>query len=91
MDQLFNFSNNTTLPRLGGRGGKGLEDLTSLWALFASFSTFSDWAKIFVLGGLLETARRYLWRTWKYIISHFFLEAQLEATETSYREFFQNY
>ena len=91
MEFLLNSSSNSTAPplNLGGHRGANV-DITSLWALITSVSTFGDWAKLLVLGGVLETGRRYLWRAWAYLISFFFLEAQLEATEPSYRKFVIN-
>ena len=77
---------NSSIPGLKLGGNRGEVDLASLWAIISSISTFRDWAKVFVVGGVLETGRRYIWRIWAYFISFFFMEAQLDASEPSYRE-----
>src|ERR1700748_3530146 len=94
---ILNSSANLTQlirPRLLERGShafidKGLST-GSFWSLVTSFVSTSDLIKLFIYGGLLETARRFLWRAWNHFLSYFYLVAHLEQTEQSYRTSFMS-
>jgi hypothetical protein len=45
-----------------------------------------DVLKLLLLGGLLETGRRYAGQTWDWLLSQFFFTVHFESTDDTYRE-----
>lgn len=50
----------------------------------ASFSIARDWIKLFVLGTVLETIRRFADSAWTSLLDSFFLTAQFESDDDAY-------
>jgi hypothetical protein len=67
-------------------GRRGLGGGASLWSILGSFTSPTDLLKIFLLGGFLETLRRFFWRAIGYLVSYCYLTATVETNEPSYRE-----
>jgi len=72
-------SNSTT----GGvtPGFAAVNDLASLWALLSSFGAVHDWVKLFLLGTVLETIRRFASQIWSSFLESFFLTATFESDD----------
>jgi len=58
-----------------------LNDLASLWALLSSFGAIHDWIKLFLLGTVLETIRRFAGQIWSSFMESFFLTATFESDD----------
>ncbi|TDL17438.1 P-loop containing nucleoside triphosphate hydrolase protein [Rickenella mellea] len=59
-------------------------DLASLWTFLYSFTGLGDWAKLFLIGGAIESIRRLMSTIWTYILDMFFLSAEFEEHEEPY-------
>lgn len=58
-----------------------ISDMKSLWAFVASFSMLRDWIKLFFLGTVLETIRRFAGSIWHSVIDAWFLSATFESDD----------
>jgi hypothetical protein len=76
----------TWLGAAGGRRLRGGTDF-SLWTSLSSFTSPGDLFKILIIGGALASIRRFFWKAWNALMSHFYLVATLEVNEPSYREY----
>ncbi|KAF7369071.1 Mitochondrial chaperone BCS1 [Mycena venus] len=59
-------------------------DLSSLITFLASFSALRDWAKLVVVGGLIEMCRRFFFGGYAKIVNSFFITACFEEQDVSY-------
>jgi chaperone BCS1 len=59
-------------------------DLSSLFTLLLSFSALRDWAKLAVVGGAIELARRFVFGGYHSFINSFFITAHFEDQDASY-------
>ncbi|KAJ6598474.1 P-loop containing nucleoside triphosphate hydrolase protein [Mycena vulgaris] len=59
-------------------------DLSSLLTLLLSFSALRDWMKLAILGGLIETCRRFVFGGYHKLINSFFITACFEDQDASY-------
>ena len=64
------------------------QEIYSLVASFLSISAISDWIKLFVVGGVLETCRRFLFSWWDGFLDTFWLIATIDAGEDACRKLF---
>jgi hypothetical protein len=53
---------------------------------FTSIASLRDWLRIFLVGSLLETVRRFIGGGWDSMISLFVISAQIENKEICYRK-----
>ena len=60
--------------------------LRSLWALVVSFPALWDWIRLFLIGGLLESTRRYLWSSYNYLAARFVFTVTFDQNDATYRE-----
>ncbi|KZT67077.1 P-loop containing nucleoside triphosphate hydrolase protein [Daedalea quercina L-15889] len=60
-------------------------DFHSLVSTLLSASALRDWLKLFVVGGALETCRRYLFSWWDAIVEAFWITATFDANDDAYR------
>ncbi|KZT67586.1 P-loop containing nucleoside triphosphate hydrolase protein [Daedalea quercina L-15889] len=60
-------------------------EIYSLITSYLSLSAVSDWIKLFVVGGVLETCRRFLFGWWDAFLETFWLIATIEQGEDAYR------
>ncbi|EPT04413.1 hypothetical protein FOMPIDRAFT_1157609 [Fomitopsis schrenkii] len=60
-------------------------EIYSLVTSFLSISAISDWIKLFVVGGALETCRRFLFSWWDGFLETFWLIATIDAGEDACR------
>ncbi|KZT66536.1 P-loop containing nucleoside triphosphate hydrolase protein [Daedalea quercina L-15889] len=60
-------------------------DFHTLVSTLLSASALRDWLKLFVVGGALETCRRYLFSWWDAIVQAFWITATFDATDDAYR------
>jgi chaperone BCS1 len=74
----------SNLSMAGSASGQQLNDLASLWTFFLSFSALRDWVKLIVLGGALESCRRFASSLWSRLLESFFLTAYFEYEDDSY-------
>lgn len=65
-------------------------DLSSLIAFLFSFSALRDWFKLLIIGGFLETCRRYFFTFYNKVIESFFITATFEEGDSSYGEHLRN-
>lgn len=61
-----------------------ITDFISIWRFIASFSIARDWIKLFLLGSVLETIRRFAGSIWRTITDSFFLTATFESDDAAY-------
>lgn len=61
-----------------------LSDFIFIWKFIASFSVARDWIKLFLLGSVLETIRRFTGGIWRRIVDSFFLTATFESDDDAY-------
>ncbi|KAJ7088644.1 P-loop containing nucleoside triphosphate hydrolase protein [Mycena epipterygia] len=59
-------------------------DLSSLLTFLLSFSALRDWAKLAILGGLIEMLRRFVFGGYYNLIDAFFITACFEDQDASY-------
>ncbi|KAH9836523.1 P-loop containing nucleoside triphosphate hydrolase protein [Rhodofomes roseus] len=57
------------------------QEIFSVIASYLSFSALSDWIKLFVVGGALETCRRYLFTWWDSFLETFWLVATIDQNQ----------
>ena len=62
-------------------GFPAVNDLASLWALLSSLGAVHDWVKLFLLGTVLETIRRFAGQIWSSCLGSFFLTATFESDD----------
>lgn len=62
--------------------------LRSLWALVVSFPALWDWVRLFLFGGLLESARRLLWSLYNYVAAQFVFTVTFDQNDATYRKLF---
>lgn len=58
-----------------------ITDVASIFTLLASFGALRDWLKLFLLGSVLETIRRFVGTIWYRIIDSFFLSVSFESDD----------
>jgi len=61
-----------------------LAGFATLWRLASTFSIAGDWLKLFFLGTVLETIRRFASQLWASILDSFFLTATFESDDDVY-------
>jgi hypothetical protein len=74
---------NATAPRSAPTMADAMSSVTgigSLVTLFMSFSGLRDWLKLLVLGGALETLRRFASSIWEWALGSFFLTIHLDVS-----------
>ncbi|OCH89263.1 P-loop containing nucleoside triphosphate hydrolase protein, partial [Obba rivulosa] len=59
-------------------------DLLALLTTMVSMGALGDWFKLFVIGGAIETCRRYLFRWWNTFLESFWLTASFSDGDDSY-------
>src|SRR5258706_1445149 len=64
-------------------GFPAVNDLASLFAFLSSFGALHDWIKLFLLGTVLETIRRFASQIWSSLIDSFFLTATFESDDAA--------
>jgi mitochondrial chaperone BCS1 len=73
---LSNLTTEGTTPNF-----PAINDLASLWAFLSSFGAVHDWIKLFLLGTVLETIRRFAGQIWSSCLESFFLTATFESDD----------
>ncbi|KAG8761214.1 hypothetical protein FRC14_006263 [Serendipita sp. 396] len=61
-----------------------LSQLATLWNILSTLGIAKDWVKLFALGTVLETVRRFAGSLWTSILDSFFLTATFESTDDAY-------
>ncbi|KAG8850945.1 hypothetical protein FRB91_008671 [Serendipita sp. 411] len=61
-----------------------LSQLATLWNILYTLGIAKDWVKLFALGTVLETVRRFAGSLWTSILDSFFLTATFESTDDAY-------
>ena len=59
-------------------------NLGSLLSLLLSLSALRDWLKVIVIGGFLETCRRFIFGSYHKLIDSFFITANFQEDDSSY-------
>lgn len=81
--QMSNFTAphafNATAPQLQSHSSS-----PSLISFLLAFPALRDWAKLIVIGGVLETIRRSFFSTWDSLVNAFFITAQFKEDDSSY-------
>ncbi|KAF9565862.1 P-loop containing nucleoside triphosphate hydrolase protein [Agrocybe pediades] len=75
-------ASNSTLP--SATSAALPTDVSSLFSFFLSFSALREWFKLFVLGSVLESLRRFALYLYHRVYNSFFVTAHLEDGDTSY-------
>ncbi|KAG8819120.1 hypothetical protein FRC17_010602 [Serendipita sp. 399] len=58
--------------------------IATLWNILSSLGMAKDWVKLFALGTVLETVRRFAGSIWSAILDSFFLTATFESNDDAY-------
>lgn len=61
-----------------------LNSITSIIPLLFGVPALGDWLKLFLLGGLLESFRRFASTIWQYFIDSFWLTVHFEGNDSAY-------
>jgi chaperone BCS1 len=61
-----------------------INTLKSLFPLLYAIPALGNWANIFLLGGLLESARRLVGIAWQYILNSFWLTVRFEGNDEAF-------
>lgn len=77
-------ADNATAPATTPNPIAGLSELAILWKFISSFAITGDWIKLFFLGTVLETIRRFATQTWSSLIESVFLTATFESDDDAY-------
>jgi chaperone BCS1 len=80
----MNMSNVTVPDSANATSAPSPFNLGPLLSLLLSFSALRDWLKLIVVGGLLETCRRVLFRSYDKFIESFFITANFQEDDSSY-------
>jgi chaperone BCS1 len=64
--------------------GVPLAEFATLWRFISSFAIAGDWVKLFFLGTVLETIRRFASQMWASLLDSFFLTATFESDDDAY-------
>jgi hypothetical protein len=80
--------NSTNASHLGSGSSSPLGFLANIWALLLSYPAIRDGAKLFILGGAIEFARRGLGYLWITIVESFFITAEFADGDETYSECF---
>ena len=81
VQQAYNGSITNSTTDNATAGFAAVNDLASLFALLSSFGALHDWAKLFLLGTVLETIRRFASQIWSSFLESFFLTATFESDD----------
>lgn len=68
----------------GGATGAAPTDVSSLFAFLLSFSALHDWIKLFLIGGAIETFRRFVSSVYYSFIESFFLTIRFEDEDEAF-------
>jgi len=79
--QAYNGSLNNVTTHGENADFPAINDLASLWTLLSSFGMVNDWIKLFLLGTVLETIRRFAGQIWSSFMESFFLTATFESDD----------
>lgn len=75
---------NQTTPTFNIETLSSVTSLSSLFTILLSFSGLRDWLKLIVLGGALETLRRFASSLWGWAMGSFFVTVHLDNDDVSY-------
>lgn len=73
---------NSTASAIGGTAATS--PLASFLSLFLSFSAITDWLKLFFLGGILETGRRWLFWAYYKLVDSFFVTVYIDENDDAH-------
>jgi chaperone BCS1 len=59
-------------------------DVSSLIAMLFSFSALRDWFKLIVIGGFIETCRRFIFYAWRTALNAFWITAHFDENDSTY-------
>jgi chaperone BCS1 len=59
-------------------------DVSSLIAMLFSFSALRDWFKLIVIGGFIETCRRFIFYVWRIALNAFWITAHFDESDSTY-------
>jgi len=79
-----NAANSTTSAAPQSIVGVPLAEFATLWRFISSFAIAGDWVKLFFLGTVLETIRRFAGQMWAGLLDSFFLTATFESDDDAY-------
>lgn len=78
-------TSNVTMPHnVTGTSTSSSPSLGSLLSLLLSLSALRDWLKLIVIGGFLETGRRFLFASYQKFIDSFFITANFQQDDSCY-------
>ena len=58
--------------------------VATLATILLSFTGFQDWLKLFLIGGIFETCRRFVFEAWHNIVDSFWVTVDFEDGDQSY-------
>ena len=64
-----------------------LSSISNIWALVLSYPALRDGAKLFILGGAIEIARRALMYVWTSFLESFFITAEFAEGDETYSKY----
>ncbi|PCH36314.1 nucleoside triphosphate hydrolase protein [Wolfiporia cocos MD-104 SS10] len=59
-------------------------NIPSLLSTLLSFSALREWFKLFIIGGAIETCRRYYSNLWNWVVERFWLQVTFDEDDCSY-------
>ncbi|KAJ8082543.1 hypothetical protein PM082_008398 [Marasmius tenuissimus] len=77
-----NFSANATSPQ--DVGASSLNSISSIIGFLFTFSALRDWLKLIVIGGFLETCRRFVFSVYSKFMNSFWINAYFEDDDVVY-------
>ena len=60
--------------------------IATLATILLSFTGFQDWLKLFLIGGIFETCRRFAFQAWHAVVDSFWITVDFEDGDDSYGE-----
>ncbi|KAI5120825.1 hypothetical protein M0805_003221 [Coniferiporia weirii] len=95
LNSSYSFASEQLSPSSVSAGNSSLESsfaspkellatVSSLWTFLLSFSTVRDGAKLFIVGGALESVRRLLVMAWASFVESFFITAEFEDRDDTF-------
>ncbi len=76
--------NTTLIPTPATASSLPWSDMSSLLTFILSFNGLSDWLKLFILGGLVESARRLVTTAYNSFLESFLITVHFEGDDVPY-------
>ncbi|KAH9946492.1 P-loop containing nucleoside triphosphate hydrolase protein [Amylocystis lapponica] len=75
---------NDTVPSTSAGPSTVPSDLFSMLSMLLSLSALRDWLKLLLVGGVIETCRRFFFGSWESLVSSFWITVTFDEEDDSY-------